>query len=276
MPGIAPLPQLPEPVLVRRRQRETADTWTLELKGNPAAAFLPGQFNMLSVPGVGESAISISGDPADPARMLQTIRAVGPVSAALAALRPGQALGLRGPFGRGWPLADVAGRDVLLVAGGLGLAPLRPALYALLARRREIGRLALLYGSRGPDDLVYRRELARWQRRRGLEVGITVDHAPSGWTGEVGVVTRLLDRLEFDPARLLALVCGPELMMRHTARSLLDRAVPATAIWISMERNMKCALAHCGRCQFGGALLCRDGPVLRYDQAGPLLAIREL
>jgi NAD(P)H-flavin reductase len=276
MPAIAPLPQLPEPVLVRRRQRETADTWTLELKGNPAAAFLPGQFNMLSVPGVGESAISISGDPADPARMLQTIRAVGPVSAALAALRPGQALGLRGPFGRGWPLADVAGRDVLLVAGGLGLAPLRPALYALLGRRREIGRLALLYGSRGPDDLVYRRELARWQRRRGLEVGVTVDHALSGWTGEVGVVTRLLDRLEFDPARVLALVCGPELMMRHTARSLLDRAVPATAIWISMERNMKCALAHCGRCQFGGALLCRDGPVLRYDQAGPLLAIREL
>lgn len=267
---------LPRPVVVVRRRRETADAWTLELPGTPAAGFLPGQFNMLSVPGVGESAISISGDPARPGRLLHTIRAVGPVTTALAALRPGQALGLRGPFGAGWPVTGLAGRDVLLLAGGLGLAPLRPALYALLARRRELGQLALLYGSRGPEDLLYRGELARWQRRRGLAVAITVDHAPDGWSGEVGVVTRLLDRVPFDPARTVALVCGPELMMRHAATSLLDRGVPTDAIWLSLERNMKCALAHCGRCQFGGALLCRDGPVLRYDQVRPLLTIREL
>lgn len=267
---------LPRPVQVARRRRETADTWTLELSGTPMAEFRPGQFNMLSVPGVGESAISISGDPARPGQLLHTIRAVGPVTEALAGLRKGMALGLRGPFGTGWPVTGLAGHDVLLLAGGLGLAPLRPALYALLSQRRSLGQLALLYGGRGPGDLLYRGELARWQRRRGLQLAVTVDHAPAGWTGEVGVVTRLLDRVQFAPTRTVALVCGPELMMRHAATALLDRGVAASAIWLSLERNMKCALAHCGRCQFGGALLCRDGPVLRYDQVGPLLTIREL
>ena len=208
-------PMLPRVARVRRRRRDTTDTWTLDIEPEDgAAAFLPGQFNMLTVFGVGEVPISMSGDPGAPEPIIHTIRAVGPVSSALANLKPGAALGLRGPFGAGWPVAEAAGHDIVFVAGGLGLAPLRPAFYRVLAERERYGNVALLYGTRSPDDILFRHEIESWRRRLDLEVQVTVDHALSGWHGHVGVVTALIPRADFDPLHTTAFVCGPEIMMR--------------------------------------------------------------
>ncbi len=260
---------------MRARRRETRDTWTLALDAG-GLAFLPGQFNMLYAFGIGEIPVSISGDPAAPAPLVHTVRAVGAVSQAIARLKPGEALGLRGPFGTAWPVAESAGSDVVVVAGGLGLAPLRPALYRLLAERARYGRIALLYGSRSPDDILYRREIERWRRRLDVAVEVTVDHAPASWRGHVGVVTKLIERAAFDPDNTVAMVCGPEIMMRFTAAALATAGVSPERIHVSMERNMKCAVGHCGHCQFGPALICRDGAVMRYDRVRPFLTVREL
>lgn len=268
--------QVPLPTRIRRRRQESPGVWTLELEppAGEAADFAPGQFNMLTAFGIGEIPVSLSGDPARRRVWVHTVRALGPVSRALAALPVGAALGLRGPFGRGWPLAAGLGRDLVLVAGGLGLAPLRPALYALLAERDRYGRVALCYGARGPQDLLFRREFAGWAR--GIQVQTTVDHAPVGWSGQVGVVTRLIERADFRPAQTLALVCGPEVMMRFAIAALRDTGVADEHIYLSLERNMKCAVALCGHCQFGGTLVCRDGPVVSHAQVGHLLGVREL
>jgi NAD(P)H-flavin reductase len=258
---------------VRSRRRETRDTWTLAVDTSDFA-FAPGQFNMLYAFGVGEIPVSVSGDPVKPGPLVHTIRAVGDVSRALTRLKRGDALGLRGPFGSAWPVAESRGRDIVVAAGGLGLAPLRPAIYHLLAERNAYGRIAVLYGSRSPDDILYRRELESWRRR--LDVEVTVDRATNSWHGNVGVVTKLIGRAGFDPDRTVALVCGPEIMMRFTANALESAGVAAERIFVSMERNMKCAVGHCGHCQFGPTLVCRDGPVMRYDRVNRLMLIREL
>ncbi len=253
--------------------------WTLEIEpsGPAPVAAAPGQFNMLTAFGVGEAAISLSGDPAEPGRLVHTIRAVGPVSRALAQLRPGAALGLRGPFGAGWPMAEAAGRDVVIMAGGLGLAPLRTAIHRLLTERARYGQVLVLYGARSPADILFRRELETWRRRLDVEIEVTVDHAAvSDWRGHVGVVTTLLGRASFDPANTVALVCGPEIMMRFSAAALADAGVRAEATYLSMERNMKCAIGLCGHCQFGPVFICRDGPVFRYDRIAALLRHKEL
>lgn len=271
-------PMVPSMARVLRRRRELADTWTLELEAaDPALlGFGPGQFNMLYLPGVGEVAISVSGDPAGARHLVHTIRAVGKVSDALTRLQPGAQLGVRGPFGSRWPVEGAAGQDVLVVAGGLGLAPLRPAIHRLLAERARFGRIALLYGTRSPADILYPRELERWRKRLDLQLEVTVDHAGTDWHGHIGVVTKLIPRAAFDPGQTVALVCGPEIMMRFAALALHDAGVPDAAIHLSMERNMKCALGHCGRCQFGPLLVCRDGPVVSYERIGHLLAVKEL
>jgi NAD(P)H-flavin reductase len=269
-------PMLPVRARVLRRRRELADSWTLTIEPDDAALlrFGPGQFNMLYAPGVGEVAISVSGDPEAPRHLVHTIRDVGKVSRALTRLGRGACLGVRGPFGTAWPVDAAVGRDVLLIAGGLGLAPLRPAIYRLLRERGRYGRVTLLYGTRSPADILYPRELERWARKLGVEV--TVDHAGPDWRGHVGVVTGLVARAEFDPARTVALVCGPEIMMRFAAMALRDVGVPAASIHLSLERNMKCGLGHCGRCQLGPLLVCRDGPVVAYDRVAGLLAVAEL
>ena len=268
---------VPSIARVRRRRRELADTWTLELEADaPLLRFAPGQFNMLYLPGIGEVAISVSGDPAGGRHLVHTIRDVGKVSGALTRLRPGDRLGVRGPFGSAWPVATAAGLDVVVVAGGLGLAPLRPAIYRLLAERERFARVAILYGTRSPADILYPSELERWRRRLDVQIEVTVDHAGFDWRGHVGVVTQLIPRTAFDPARTVALVCGPEVMMRFAALALRGAGVPAGAIHLSMERNMKCALGHCGRCQFGPMLVCRDGPVVSYERIAHLLAVKEL
>ncbi len=270
---------VPRPYRVVRLRRETADTVTLELEptaGSAELAFEPGQFNMLYLFGVGEVPISLSGDPQKPSPLVHTIRRAGAVTRGLCKLRKGDVVGIRGPFGRGWPLAEAEGSDVVVVAGGIGLAPLRPAIYSLLANRKRFGRIAVLYGSRSPRDLLYRRELERWRGRFDLEVEATVDHAAGDWHGRVGVVTSLIARSGFDPEMTVAMICGPEVMMRFSARELEERGVPRENIHTSMERNMKCAIGFCGHCQFGPAFICKDGPVLPYSRLAPLMSIREV
>ncbi len=272
-------PMITAPYRLTQIRRETRDTVTLALApagGGAGPAFAPGQFNMLYLFGVGEAAVSLSGDPDRTDQLIHTVRAVGPVTKGICALKRGGVLGVRGPFGNSWPVAQAAGRDVLLVAGGLGLAPLRPALYRLLARRPAYGRVLLLYGARTPADRLFRRELEQWSRRPDLEVEQVVDAAPPDWRGHVGVVTTRIARARLDPARTVALVCGPEVMMRFTLRELGQSGVAPENVYLSLERNMKCALGFCGHCQLGPAFVCRDGPVFRADGVAPLLNIREV
>lgn len=275
-----PDPLVPRFLPVRRRVRETSDVVSLEIAAddsdNPLSRFRPGQFNMLYAFGIGEIPISISGDPASTDRITHTIRSVGPVSAALARLKRGDHVGVRGPFGSSWPVEEAAGYDVLLIAGGIGLVPLRPVLYHLLKHRETYGRVALLYGARTRDDLLYRPELDTWRRTPNFQVRVTLDRAGRDWVGDVGYVTGLLPKVRFDPADTIAMICGPEAMIRSTALALLDIGVAATQIFISLERNMKCAVGFCGRCQLGSHFICKDGPVYRYDRVQDLLAIREL
>lgn len=268
---------VPRPYSVRKTQRETADTFTLELApedGGPAMTFAPGQFNMIYAFGVGEVPISISGDPAKPSTLIHTLREVGAVTRAMRSLKPTHWLGVRGPYGGAWPVTEARGADVVIVAGGIGLAPLRPALYQLLAARQDYGRVVLLYGTRTPDDILFRRELQQWHSRFDLEIHVTVDRAVGAWRGNVGVVTSLISRAPFDPESTVAMVCGPEIMMRFTVQELEKRGVEASNIYLSMERNMKCAVGFCGHCQFGPTFICKDGPVFRYDRVQPLLAVR--
>ncbi|MDX1598595.1 MAG: FAD/NAD(P)-binding protein [Marinobacter sp.] len=268
---------MPEPVRVLRRQQELATTWTLELESGGAGhrSFLPGQFNMLYIFGVGEVPISLSGDAGQTETLIHTVRAVGPVSNRLAALKPMDTVGLRGPFGVGWPMTAGEGADLLIVAGGLGLAPLRPAIYHVLRHRERYGRVILLYGTRSPDDILYAGLLEEWNKRPDVEVHITVDHASGDWPGKIGVVPSLVPTLDFDPEDTVAMVCGPEIMMRFTVNALRDAGVEDESIYLSMERNMKCALGHCGHCQFGSTFVCKDGPVLSFDRVRGFLSLKE-
>jgi NAD(P)H-flavin reductase len=262
---------------VLAKRRDTLDTWTLELEprvGEPFG-FAPGQFTMLSVGGTGEVPISISGDPDRPERLGHTVRAVGLATQAICDSEPGQLVGVRGPFGVGWPLAEAEGADVVVAAGGIGLPPLRPAILRMLARRERYRRLVLLYGGRTPDQLLYADELAAWSER-GLEVLVTVDSAGPEWLGQVGVVTRLVRRAELNTANTFVMSCGPEVMLRFTVAALGERGVSTDRMYVSMERNMQCGIGHCGHCQLGPTLVCRDGPVYRWSEVEPWLAIREL
>ncbi len=272
-------PMTPEPLRVRSLRRETADTWTvsLDVSQRPGGfPFQPGQFNMLYVFGVGEVAISISGDPGRPGELIHTVRDVGAVTHALCGVKRGGMLGVRGPFGRPWPLEQARGQDVVVVAGGLGLPPLRPAILHLLRHRAEYGQVSVLVGARTPEDLTFRRELARWQEDSRLRVLVTVDKASPGWTEHVGVVPALLRDVEVDPARTVAMMCGPEVMMRFAVRELERLGVPDSRIYLSMERNMKCAVAFCGHCQLVPYFVCKDGPVFSYEQLRPFINLREV
>lgn len=268
-------PWLPTPRRVLRARRDTRDTFTLELEGSDLP-FEPGQFNMLYLFGVGEVPISISGDPARSDVLVHTIRAVGTTTLAMKKqAKRGSVLGVRGPYGKGWPVRAAEGHDLLLMAGGLGLAPLRPVIYYALAHRARFGRVTLLYGARSPDDLLYRAEHERW-RRAGCDVSIIVDRAGPEWKDRVGVVPALVDALPLDPARTTAMLCGPEIMMRFSVRALEARGLSHHRIFASMERSMKCAVGFCGHCQFGPMFVCKDGPVLPLDRIAPLFGKREI
>lgn len=272
-------PMLPTQYRVAERRVETPDSVTLRLEpvSERLPRFRPGQFTMLYAHGIGEIAISISGDPtAVDGSLTQTIRDVGAVSRALHDACPNTVLGVRGPFGTTWGLESVAGRDLLIVAGGCGLAPLRPVLLGALADRQRYGRIILVVGARTPSEFLFREQLAGWCARSDLEVELTVDRPAQGWTGRVGFVTKPLAELRLDPPRTFAFLCGPEPMMHFSADVLLRRGLPAKHIRVSLERNMKCGIGLCGHCQLGPLLLCRDGPVVDYAMAADLLAVREL
>jgi NAD(P)H-flavin reductase len=253
------------------------DTYHLRFRDdalNQRYRFLPGQFNMLYLPGVGEIAISLSA--ANGGTWDHTIRVAGGVTRTLARLGVGGVLGLRGPYGSSWPLVDCKGADVIFVAGGIGLAPLRPAIEECLADRKRFGRMTLLYGSREPELLLYTRQYDDWTAR-GMNVGTTVDRFAPGWSGNVGVVTLLVDRLQpLVPERSVMFLCGPDVMMRYAVRSALARGLRKERIWVSLERNMQCAVGLCGHCQLGPAFVCKDGPIFRYDKIEPFLEVEGL
>lgn len=269
----------PRLLRVRRKVQETHDTFTLELapdRKRDGRAFAPGQFNMLYVFGMGEAPISISSNPDTPHLLEHTTREVGNVTRAMRALAVGDVIGVRGPFGEPWPMEQCARRDVVLIAGGIGLAPLRAALYQLAAERGKYGKVVLLYGARTPEDILYHAQLEAWRAASSIEVFVTVDRALESWTGQVGVVTALIPRAPFDPSRTVALICGPEIMMRLAARDLAQRGVAPQNIYLSLERNMKCGIGHCGHCQYGPVFVCKDGPVFPYDRVRSLLTRAEI
>jgi NAD(P)H-flavin reductase len=230
---------------------------------------------MLYVFGVGEAAISLCGDPAETETILHTIRAVGSVTGALERLQAGDALGLRGPFGSSWPLHEARGQDVVMVAGGIGLPPLRPVIHHLLRHRGDFRRIILLYGARTPADSLYGAEIEEWRRHDDVQILVTVDCGDRSWRGPVGVVTGLFAHCAFEPRRTVGLTCGPEVMMRFTIREFLKRGVPEDRLFLSLERNMQCAVGFCGHCQFGPDFVCMDGPVFRYDRIKLFWSIRE-
>lgn len=269
----------PVPYRVVSRVAETRDSMTLRLApvGDALPAPAPGEFMMMYAFGVGEVAISVSGVPVAPDEtIVHTVRAVGAVSRALHDADTGTVIGLRGPFGTSWGVEQCSGRDLVIVAGGVGLAPLRPVVMAALTDRDRFGRVTLIAGARSRDDFLFRAELDDWARRVDIDVHLTVDVPVQGWPGEVGFVTEPLRRLPLRPAATTAFLCGPEVMMRNAGLELLRKRLAPNDIRVSLERNMQCGIGWCGHCQLGPLLLCRDGPVVGYDIAEPLLRIREL
>lgn len=271
-------PMQPRLFKITKFQQELGDTFTMTIKptDNQPAGFAPGQFNMLYAFGVGEAPISVSGDPSEQGVLVHTTRAVGKVTEALCSLRVGDTVGVRGPFGSVWPVEAMRGHDILFVSGGLGLAPLRPAIYHVLNNRSFYGNVGILYGSRRPEDILFKDELSLWRARFDLETQITVDRGSANWGGKIGVVTKLLGVDSFDYPRCVAFVCGPEIMMLNSMQTLLQRGVTANHIYFSMERSMKCGIKRCGRCQWGSAFVCKEGPVFRYDKVATDLKIWEL
>ena len=269
----------PAPWRIASVDREMASgevfTWHLRPEEGAPPVLQPGQFNMLYLFGVGESAISVSGIPAGGDGVIHTIRAVGSVTRAMQDLGPGAVVGVRGPFGTPWPVAEARGRDLVLVAGGIGLAPLRPVLHAVIAERAAFGRVLLCYGARSPGDTIFRDEVATWEAA-DIEVRVTVDRGTDAWQGDVGVVTHLIDRGGFRGRDTVAMVCGPEVMMHFSVLSLLRRGLAEDAIFVSMERSMRCAVGFCGHCQIGPDFVCRDGPVFPYPRVEPAFRVREL
>jgi len=252
------------------KKKETYDTSTygFQLKENPDFSFLPGQFNMVGIPGVGEAPISFSSDPGEKNKFEHTIRAVGRVTQTIARYKEGDGLQIRGPYGRGWPLEDAQGKNILVVAGGIGLAPLRGFLLQVWKDRNDFGKVVILYGARTPEDLLFREELPLWRKKPNTQLLLTVDEVPprTRWEENRGVVTTLFDRMEVSPDNTLALVCGPEIMMRFVVVGLLQRGYPASNLYLSLERRMKCGVGQCGHCQIGSKYVCRDGPVFCYRE----------
>ncbi|MGB8060499.1 MAG: FAD/NAD(P)-binding protein [Candidatus Sulfotelmatobacter sp.] len=277
--SVAADPMTPLTYCVHDVAKETPDTFTLTLQpqnGTGRSSFQPGQFSMLWVYGAGELPISISGDPGKQDHLVYTVRSVGKATNALVSQKTRAGIGVRGPFGTGWPVDAACGKDVILVAGGIGLAPLRPVVYHVLANRKDYGRLVVLYGARSPRDLLYRKELAAWAKQRDTQVLITVDYGGLSWRNHVGVVTTLFKFARLRPSRSLAMLCGPEIMMRFVVRDLEAQGLSRDDIYLSMERNMKCAVGLCGHCQYGPYFICKDGPVFRYEQIRALLEKYEL
>lgn len=269
---------LPRPFRVVARVEETHDTVTLEFEpaDGDGIRFAPGQFTMLYLFGIGEVPISIAGGEEDGRTLVHTVRSVGAVTEAIWSLGEGEQVGIRGPYGVGWPVDEAEGKDLIVAAGGIGLAPLRSVVQHVAEHRDRFGAVSLLYGTRSPTDMLYEDELRDWRTRFQVDVGVTVDRSDEGWQGNVGVVTSLLPGANFDPANTIAMVCGPEVMMKVVARELVSRGVEPADVYISLERNMKCAIGFCGHCQFGPDFVCRDGPVVAYARVMERMRVAQL
>ena len=264
----------PATIVEKIREADDIDTYRLQFVDEQVRRsyrFSAGQFNMVYLFGVGEVAISIVSDPDESDSLDHTIRAVGRVTKAIAGLKIGDVLGIRGPFGQGWPLADMRGKDIVVVTGGLGCAPVVGAIEYIFRRRSDFGAIRILHGVKTPHDLLYRERFETWRQHSDTEVYLTSDRADKSWQYHVGVVTELFHEVRIDPARTAVLMCGPEIMMRLGAPILIDRGIPATSIYVSLERHMECGIGLCGHCQMGPYFLCKDGPVMRYDRVARLL-----
>ena len=266
---------LTTPMVVSARSQETADTFTIDVHTPDGFPFKPGEFTMLYVYGVGDVPISISGDSSRTDVLTFTIRAAGKVTEAIGRLRPGDWIGVRGPYGTGWPLEEAKGKDVVLVAGGIGLAPLRSAVYALLNNREDYQKVSMAVGFRRPQEILFQEEIREWRQRFDFDLDITVDTADEQWKGSVGVVTRLIPMLDFDDDAV-GMVCGPEIMMMFTARALRDNGLAEDNIYVSLERNMKCGVGLCGHCQYGPVFVCTEGPVKPFRDVERIFGIREI
>lgn len=271
-------PMVPQLFRIARVKHEVPGvfTWLLEAQDGTPFNFRPGQFNMLYAFGIGEVAISISGDCREPHVLMHTIRAVGSVTKAMAKLKAGAVIGVRGPFGRPWPIDDVTGNDLIFVTGTVGLAPLRPLILEVLARRNEFGKVVLCYGSRGTDDILYEDDLHTWRGRFDTNVHVTVHSAPSGYRGRIGSVAAAIRVAHIDGENSQAFVCRSESMTKPAVDALREKGVTNDRIWVTLERNMKCGIGLCGHCQFGPTFMCKDGPVYRYDQIERYFTTREL
>lgn len=278
-PEIA-LAMLPEPaeILEKRSFGPEIHSYRLRLldpAARPRFDFVPGQFNMVYVPGVGEVAISLSSDP-DDEDLEHTIRIVGRTTRVIDGLEPGDVLGLRGPYGNGWPLAESRFKDVLVITGGLGCAPVTGAIDYMFRRRASYGHLTILHGVKKPADLVHRARFEDWRREPGTTVLLTTDQPDRAWRDRSGVVTELFEEVHIDPGRTVVFLCGPAVMMRYAVRELRARAVPDERIFLSLERNMHCGIGLCGHCQLGPMFLCKDGPIFSWKRIGHYFSVSGL
>ena len=269
--------EVPDIFVVTERIQENSDTVTLAIapiNDQPLTPFTPGQFNMLYRFGVGEVPISFSGSHLNLNNYHHTIRMIGKTTEGLAGLQVGQQLGVRGPFGRGWPMAEITGKQLLIIAGGIGLAPLQPIIEAAVQGSLGAREVQLFYGAKSPQALLFQNRLPAW--RQHTTVQESVDSANSNWHGHIGVITQPLAKAQFNPANTLALICGPEIMMRFAIQTLQQLGLPERSIYLSMERNMHCAIGHCGHCQWGPHFICKDGPVFNFADIADWFYLREL
>ena len=272
-------PYLPKEAVIIERVQESHTIFTLRLEFTDPViqeqySFQPGQFNMVYLYGVGEVPISIVSDPERETLYDHTIRVVGRVTRGLAELKQGDRVGIRGPFGRGWPLKEAEGRDIMIVTGGLGCAPVVAVIGYVLRRRERYGRLVIMQGVKHADDLLWQQRYEQWAKMPNTEVIVAADKGGKSWPWSIGRVTDLFDRVHIEPQRSIAMMCGPEGMMAAAVNELSVRGMPERAMYLSMERNMQCAVGHCGHCQYGGKFVCKDGPVFSFEEIKPLFGVR--
>jgi NAD(P)H-flavin reductase len=259
------------------QQAPNVKTYWLKFKDpkiQEAYSFKPGQFNLLSVPGYGEAAISVSSHPQNKEAIGHTIRLTGNVTYAIDRLGVGGMLGVRGPFGSYWPLDQLKGKDIYIAAGGIGLPPLRPVIYEIIDNRSDYGKVVLIYGARTPENLQFAEEYGTWEDG-GIELMVCVDSCDDTWSGLVGVVPMLFYSLRIDPKKGALLTCGPEIMIHFAVYEAIARRIPRDLIFVSLEKNMKCGYGSCGHCQLGPYFVCKDGPIFDYEQIGPYLEVED-
>ncbi|MDH5710225.1 MAG: FAD/NAD(P)-binding protein [Gammaproteobacteria bacterium] len=266
---------MPHEAVILERIQEGPHLFTLRMKFTDpdiqgSYVFEPGQFNMLYLYGVGDVPISIVNDPLDSHIIDHTIRVVGRVTRGIDKLKAGDRIGLRGPYGRGWPMQQSSGKDVVIVTGGLGCAPVVSVINYIEQRREEFGRLNIVQGVKHTADLIWKERYDKWRNLPNTKVLLAADVGEALWPWHVGPVTSLFDQLMFNPDNVAVMMCGPEGMMRVVCRHMLDKGVPESQLFLSMERNMQCAIGHCGHCQYGSKFICKDGPVFSYDKVRKL------